>query len=72
MDSAIVLDQELEDARKRLYELTELYGLSHACVLEQSMFLDELINEHNRISQLKKKLVTLSCAEKTLNYHEIQ
>ncbi|QNR65091.1 aspartyl-phosphate phosphatase Spo0E family protein [Paenibacillus peoriae] len=60
MNSDIVLDQELENARKRLYELSEQYGLRHACVLEQSMFLDELINEHNRISQLKKQVVILS------------
>ncbi|MBE0336212.1 aspartyl-phosphate phosphatase Spo0E family protein [Paenibacillus sp. 28ISP30-2] len=43
------LNQQLEDARQRLHDLYDQYGFGHSYVLEQSMFLDELINQHNRI-----------------------
>ncbi|MGG1619546.1 Spo0E family sporulation regulatory protein-aspartic acid phosphatase [Paenibacillus sp. NRS-1782] len=33
---------------------TKQYGFGHACVLEQSMLLDELINQYNRMFQTKK------------------
>ncbi|APB69069.1 aspartyl-phosphate phosphatase Spo0E family protein [Paenibacillus polymyxa] len=45
------LNQQLENARQRLYDLYNQYGFEHASVLEQSMLLDELINQHNRIFQ---------------------
>lgn len=45
------LNEQLEAARQQLHDLYEQYGFGHACVLEQSMFLDELINQYNRISQ---------------------
>lgn len=45
--------QQMEHARQRLHDLYA-YGFGHACVLEQSMLLDELINQYNRIFQTKK------------------
>ncbi|ALP39388.1 hypothetical protein ASL14_26290 (plasmid) [Paenibacillus sp. IHB B 3084] len=54
MNTNETLNQQMEDARQRLYDLSEQYGFAHASVLEQSMFLDELINQHNRIFQTRK------------------
>ncbi|ASR45354.1 Spo0E family sporulation regulatory protein-aspartic acid phosphatase [Paenibacillus kribbensis] len=48
------LTKQMESARQRLHDLYEEYGLGHACVLEQSMILDELINQYNRMYQTKK------------------
>ncbi|MCC3379663.1 aspartyl-phosphate phosphatase Spo0E family protein [Paenibacillus sp. UY79] len=48
------LNKQMESARQRLHDLYELYGFGHACVLEQSMILDELINQYNRMYQTKK------------------
>jgi hypothetical protein len=48
------LNQQLESARQQLHDLYSQYGFGHACVLEQSMLLDELINQYNRIFQTKK------------------
>ncbi|WP_431086002.1 Spo0E family sporulation regulatory protein-aspartic acid phosphatase [Paenibacillus sp. 8b26] len=45
------LNQQLENARQRLHDLYDQYGFGHSSVLEQSMLLDELINQHNRIFQ---------------------
>ncbi|KJD43287.1 aspartyl-phosphate phosphatase Spo0E family protein [Paenibacillus terrae] len=47
------IEQQLESARQRLHDLYKRYGFRHACVLEQSMLLDELINQYNRMSQNK-------------------
>ncbi|MGW8959690.1 Spo0E family sporulation regulatory protein-aspartic acid phosphatase [Paenibacillus sp. NPDC055715] len=44
----------MENARQQLHDLFGQYGLGHACVLEQSMLLDELINQYNRIFRPKK------------------
>ncbi|KJD47427.1 aspartyl-phosphate phosphatase Spo0E family protein [Paenibacillus sp. 28ISP30-2] len=54
MNTDETLNQQLEDARQRLHDLYKQYGFGHACVLEQSMFLDELINQYNRMFQTKK------------------
>ncbi|MGM1023731.1 MAG: Spo0E family sporulation regulatory protein-aspartic acid phosphatase [Bacillota bacterium] len=48
------LTKQMESARQQLHDLYELYGFGHACVLEQSMILDELINQYNRMYQTKK------------------
>lgn len=48
------LIQQLESARQQLHDLYEQYGFEHVCVLEQSMFLDELINQYNRMFHTKK------------------
>ncbi|ASR45332.1 aspartyl-phosphate phosphatase Spo0E family protein [Paenibacillus kribbensis] len=45
------LHQQLENARQQLYDLHNQYGIEHTSVLEQSMLLDELINQYNRIFQ---------------------
>ncbi|WP_226002369.1 aspartyl-phosphate phosphatase Spo0E family protein [Paenibacillus sp. BJ-4] len=55
MNTDETLNQQLEDARQRLHDLYEEYGFGHACVLEQSMFLDELINQYNRMFHTKKQ-----------------
>lgn len=47
-DETVTLNQQMESARELLHDLYEQYGLGHACVLEQSVILDELINQHNR------------------------
>jgi hypothetical protein len=48
------LNKQMESARQRLHDLYEQYGFGHAYVLEQSMVLDELINQYNRVYQTKK------------------
>ncbi|MGG1653737.1 Spo0E family sporulation regulatory protein-aspartic acid phosphatase [Paenibacillus sp. NRS-1780] len=49
------LNKQIESARQRLHDLyEEQCGFGHACVLEQSMILDELINQYNRMYQTKK------------------
>ncbi|MCP3808690.1 aspartyl-phosphate phosphatase Spo0E family protein [Paenibacillus sp. Lou8.1] len=50
----VTLIQQVENARQHLHDLYEEYGFGHACVLEQSMLLDELINQYNRMFQTKK------------------
>ncbi|MGW8959694.1 Spo0E family sporulation regulatory protein-aspartic acid phosphatase [Paenibacillus sp. NPDC055715] len=54
MNTDETLQQQMENARQQLHDLFEQYGLGHACVLEQSMLLDELINQYNRMFQTKK------------------
>ncbi|WP_342416853.1 aspartyl-phosphate phosphatase Spo0E family protein [Paenibacillus sp. FSL R10-2782] len=54
-DETLTLIQQMEHARQHLHELYEEYGFGHACVLEQSMLLDELINQYNRMFQTKKQ-----------------
>lgn len=39
----------LDESRDILYILEQKYGLSHPHVLKQSMLLDELINQYNRV-----------------------
>ncbi|MCC3378401.1 Spo0E family sporulation regulatory protein-aspartic acid phosphatase [Paenibacillus farraposensis] len=48
------LTKQMESARQQLHDLYELYGFGHACVLEQSIILDELINQYNHMYQTKK------------------
>lgn len=48
------LNQQIESARQRMHGLYKQYGFGHASVLEQSMILDELINQYNRLYQTKK------------------
>jgi enamine deaminase RidA (YjgF/YER057c/UK114 family) len=48
------LNKQIESARQLLHDLYEQCGFGHACVLEQSMILDELINQYNRMYQTKK------------------
>lgn len=54
MDTDTTLHQQLESARQRLHDLYKQYGFGHPCVLEQSMLLDELINQYNRMFQTKR------------------
>ncbi|TKH43864.1 aspartyl-phosphate phosphatase Spo0E family protein [Paenibacillus sp. FSL R10-2782] len=44
-----ILRQRLERARQKLYILQAKHGFSHASVLRQSMILDKLINQYNRL-----------------------
>ncbi len=55
MGSEETLQQRLEKNRQRLYDLQAKYGLEHIYVLRQSMVLDELINQYNRIYYAKLK-----------------
>ncbi|AET59015.1 hypothetical protein HPL003_11290 [Paenibacillus terrae HPL-003] len=48
MEEKELLKLRLENARQKLYDLQAKYGLEHALVLNQSMILDELINQYNR------------------------
>ncbi|MGM1022325.1 MAG: aspartyl-phosphate phosphatase Spo0E family protein [Bacillota bacterium] len=41
--------------RQWLYDLQAKYGLGHMDVLRQSMVLDELINQYNRVYYAKLK-----------------
>ncbi|ALP36653.1 hypothetical protein ASL14_11285 [Paenibacillus sp. IHB B 3084] len=54
MNTDETFQQQMENARQQLHDLFEQYGFGHACVLEQSMLLDELINQYNRMFQTKK------------------
>ncbi|QQZ64543.1 aspartyl-phosphate phosphatase Spo0E family protein (plasmid) [Paenibacillus sonchi] len=50
---------QIERARKRLHALTEKHrNFLHPAVIKQSMVLDELINQYNRIGeqQIKKPI----------------
>lgn len=42
------LNSKMENARLELCKLEQRYGLGHFSVLQQSMVLDELINQFNR------------------------
>ncbi|QNR70524.1 aspartyl-phosphate phosphatase Spo0E family protein (plasmid) [Paenibacillus peoriae] len=54
-DETLTLNEQMECARQRLHDLYEQYGgFGHACVLEQSMILDELINQYNHMYQTKE------------------
>ncbi|AET58050.1 hypothetical protein HPL003_06435 [Paenibacillus terrae HPL-003] len=55
MGSEKALQQRLEKNRQRLYDLQAKYGLDHMYVLRQSMVLDELINQYNRMYYTKLK-----------------
>ncbi|MGG1616241.1 Spo0E family sporulation regulatory protein-aspartic acid phosphatase [Paenibacillus sp. NRS-1782] len=61
IDENLTLNQQLESSRQRLHDLYEQYGFGHACVLEQAMILDELINQYNHMYQTKK-----------LHHHNVQ
>ncbi|WP_342428233.1 aspartyl-phosphate phosphatase Spo0E family protein [Paenibacillus sp. FSL L8-0158] len=54
-DETETLIQQMEHARQQLHDLYAEHGFGHACVLEQSMLLDELINQYNRMYQTRKQ-----------------
>jgi hypothetical protein len=43
-----ILKDQIEQGRQELSRLVDQYGIPNVKVLEQSMALDELINEYNR------------------------
>ncbi|SCY59035.1 Spo0E like sporulation regulatory protein [Paenibacillus polysaccharolyticus] len=45
-----ILKDQIEQGRQELSRLVDQYGIPNVRVLEQSMVLDELINEYNRYS----------------------
>lgn len=45
-----ILKEQIEQGRQELSRLVEQYGIPNVKVLEQSMALDELINEYNRVT----------------------
>ncbi|WP_342553896.1 aspartyl-phosphate phosphatase Spo0E family protein [Paenibacillus sp. FSL R7-0652] len=45
-----ILKDEIEQGRQELSRLVDQYGIPNVKVLEQSMALDELINEYNRVT----------------------
>lgn len=45
-----ILKDQIEQGRQELSRLVDQYGIPNVKVLEQSMVLDELINEYNRYS----------------------
>ncbi|MGW8957590.1 aspartyl-phosphate phosphatase Spo0E family protein [Paenibacillus sp. NPDC055715] len=53
-----VLRNRLEKNRQKLYDLQKKYGFDDACVLRQSMLLDELINQYNRTFYVHAKKQT--------------
>ena len=44
------MKEQIEQGRQELSRLVEQYGIPNVKVLEQSMALDELINEYNRVT----------------------
>ncbi|MGN7762877.1 aspartyl-phosphate phosphatase Spo0E family protein [Paenibacillus sp. 22594] len=47
------IQQRIETERRKLNEIEITYGLLHPKVIEQSMKLDELINEYTREESLR-------------------
>ncbi|MEI2282256.1 aspartyl-phosphate phosphatase Spo0E family protein [Paenibacillus polysaccharolyticus] len=45
-----ILKDQIEQGRQELSRLVDQYGIPNVKVLEQSMALDELINEYNRFA----------------------
>ncbi|PZT52269.1 aspartyl-phosphate phosphatase Spo0E family protein [Paenibacillus silvae] len=45
-----ILKDQIEQGRQELSRLVDQYGIPNVKVLEQSMALDELINEYNRVN----------------------
>lgn len=47
------MDSCIEQARKQLYELVEVHNneFQHPDVIKQSMLLDELINQYNKVGK---------------------
>ncbi|ETT42267.1 aspartyl-phosphate phosphatase Spo0E family protein [Paenibacillus sp. FSL H7-689] len=45
-----ILKDQIEQGRQELSRLVDQYGIPNVKVLEQSMALDELINEYNRVT----------------------
>ncbi|WP_091020024.1 MULTISPECIES: aspartyl-phosphate phosphatase Spo0E family protein [Paenibacillus] len=45
-----ILKDQIEQGRQELSRLVDQYGIPSVKVLEQSMALDELINEYNRFT----------------------
>ncbi|MFM9280930.1 aspartyl-phosphate phosphatase Spo0E family protein [Paenibacillus jiagnxiensis] len=55
-NSKVVLQIQIERARQKLHLLVQKYDeMGHPRVLEQSMRLDELINQYNRVGKEKIK-----------------
>ncbi|MFB5678848.1 Spo0E family sporulation regulatory protein-aspartic acid phosphatase [Paenibacillus terreus] len=55
-NSKVTLRVRIERERQRLHLLVEEYGeLSHPRVVKQSIQLDELINQYNRMEKEKVK-----------------
>ncbi|MCG7383769.1 aspartyl-phosphate phosphatase Spo0E family protein [Paenibacillus sp. ACRRY] len=57
MVMSLDLKNQIEKARHNLHMLVELNegGLGHPDVIRQSMALDELINEYNRMNRSQKR-----------------
>jgi len=55
MDDQGFLQNRLEMARQELNNLVLQLGISHPSVLQQSMLLDELINQYNRVYYTRTK-----------------
>ncbi|KLU58433.1 hypothetical protein EL84_01385 [Paenibacillus sp. VT-400] len=45
-----ILKNQIEQGRQELSRLVDQYEISNIKVIEQSMALDELINEYNRVT----------------------
>ncbi|WFA83781.1 aspartyl-phosphate phosphatase Spo0E family protein [Paenibacillus amylolyticus] len=45
-----ILKDQIEQGRQELSRLVDQYEISNIKVIEQSMALDELINEYNRVT----------------------
>ncbi|SEU27346.1 aspartyl-phosphate phosphatase Spo0E family protein [Paenibacillus sp. NFR01] len=56
------LRNAMEEVRRELNNLQYQYGLGHPCFIRQSMVLDELINQYNRMfyGQTRECLPTVS------------
>lgn len=66
MIRAEVLLQRIEESRQMLYQLDREYGLRHPKVLQQSMDLDELLNDYNKIKYGKYA----KPATQSIEFHE--
>jgi hypothetical protein len=59
-NNSIEIQARMERARHKMHLLVQEYGgFEHSKVIKQSMLLDELINQYNRIDgqKLKKPIV---------------
>jgi hypothetical protein len=55
MNEPAIIQTRIEKARLKLNQMEKLYGLADAKVIQQSMYLDELINEYMQLSLLQMK-----------------
>ncbi|WP_083180294.1 aspartyl-phosphate phosphatase Spo0E family protein [Paenibacillus yonginensis] len=55
MNEPEMIQHKIEKARLKLNQMEKIYGLGDAKVIQQSMYLDELINEYMQLFLVQVK-----------------